>query len=270
MTRNTHYSMAGTRQLIHDLQELGRVQAPPSLLASVVVRTGLGDAYARLDTAIGQVFVAYNKTGISALMRAEDAARFEDAFRARFGRPAHAVTTLPKPFARAVADRLNGGGDSLPHFDLRGLSEFERLVLLKTLEIPRGEVRPYGWIAKEIGRPRAIRAVGTALGNNPVPLLIPCHRVVYADSSIGDYIFGHDAKRAVLAAEGAAPEILEDLARSGVRYYADDTSGMYCLPTCGGEHLRDDPHRVALRSEREAIRAGYRPCTVCRPAVAYS
>ena len=52
---------------------------------------------------------------------------------------------------------------------------------MKALEIPRGEVRPYGWIAAEIGRPKAVRAVGTALGHNPIPLIVPCHRVVRSD-----------------------------------------------------------------------------------------
>src|SRR2546428_13733249 len=70
-------------------------------------------------------------------------------------------------------------------FDLRGLSEFERAVLMKALEIPTGEVRPYSWIAREIGRPEAVRATGSALARNPVPLLIPCHRVSRSDGMIG-------------------------------------------------------------------------------------
>ena len=69
-------------------------------------------------------------------------------------------------------------------FDLRRLSPFERDVLRKTLEIPRGEARTYGWIAREIGRPGAVRAVGSALNKNPIPLLIPCHRVVRSDGQI--------------------------------------------------------------------------------------
>ena len=66
-------------------------------------------------------------------------------------------------------------------------NEFERAVLEKALEIPRGEVRPYSWIASEIGRPKAVRAVGSALAHNPVPLVMPCHRVVRADGMIGQY-----------------------------------------------------------------------------------
>jgi O-6-methylguanine DNA methyltransferase len=80
--------------------------------------------------------------------------------------------------------------------------------LIKAREIPAGQVRPYGWIASEIGRPKAVRAVGTALGRNPVPLLIPCHRVVRTDGRVGDYAFGPPAKRALLAAEGLDPDAL--------------------------------------------------------------
>ncbi|HET8632425.1 MAG TPA: methylated-DNA--[protein]-cysteine S-methyltransferase, partial [Thermomicrobiales bacterium] len=150
-------------------------------------------------------------------------------------------------------------------FDLRGLSEFERAVLLKALDIPRGQVRPYAWVAREIGRPGAVRAVGTALGHNPIPLLIPCHRVVRSDGRPGDYAFGGAAKRAVLAAEGVAPEDLEALASAGVRYYGSDTTHIYCFPTCHHARRVTDRHRVTFASAREAAAAGYRPCLVCRP-----
>ena len=69
-------------------------------------------------------------------------------------------------------------------------------MLTKTLEIPSGEVRPYGWVAREIGRPKAVRAVGSALGRNPVPVLIPCHRVVRSDGHVGNYGLGVPMKRA--------------------------------------------------------------------------
>ena len=94
------------------------------------------------------------------------------------------------------------------------MTEFERAVLLKALEIPRGEVRTYGWIAAEIGHPAAVRAVGSALRKNPVPVLIPCHRVVRSDGHVGQYALGGtEAKRTILAAEGLHGEEIERLAR---------------------------------------------------------
>lgn len=85
--------------------------------------------------------------------------------------------------------------------DLSGLPPFQRQVLAATHEIPFGEVRSYRWIAERIGRPQAMRAVGTALGANPIPILIPCHRVVRSDGSLGGYIFGLPVKDQLLALE---------------------------------------------------------------------
>jgi len=153
-------------------------------------------------------------------------------------------------------------------FDLRGLSDFEQAVLRKALEIPRGEVRPYAWIAAEIGHPRAVRAAGTALAHNPVPLLIPCHRVVRSDGRTGNYALGAEAKRAILQAEGARPDELDRLAAAGLRYYGSNTTRIFCYPTCGHAQRISEGRRVAFKSGAEAAAAGYRACRVCRPAEA--
>ena len=71
--------------------------------------------------------------------------------------------------------------------DLSLTREFQRQVLMAALEIPRGSVATYGQIARRIGRPRAARAVGQALGHNPLPILIPCHRVLASDGGLGGY-----------------------------------------------------------------------------------
>jgi methylated-DNA-[protein]-cysteine S-methyltransferase len=75
---------------------------------------------------------------------------------------------------------------------------FQREVWLATLNVPFGQTRSYSEIAKQIGKPRASRAVGTALKMNPIPLLIPCHRVVRADGSVGEYNGGSQIKTALL------------------------------------------------------------------------
>ncbi len=255
-------------ELMQGLHRLGDVKAPASLLPAVLMRVGLGDAYWRLEAVIGPVFIAYNAHGISALMRADDPARFEQVFRQRFNRPVYPALQPPADLVRAVRQYLSGKRTRLP-FDLRGLSAFERAVLLKALEIPRGQVRPYAWIAREIGHPKAGRAVGTALGHNPIPLLIPCHRVVRSDGHIGNYsLGGSPVKRALLRAEGVDPDALEALARAGIRYYGSETTHIFCFPTCAHARRINDRHRVLFRTEEEAIQAGYRPCTVCRPMAA--
>jgi O-6-methylguanine DNA methyltransferase len=252
--------------LIRALHDLSHVSAPGTLRKGVMMHTGLIDVYARLETRIGTVFVAYNAQGIAALWQAPDAAAFEAYFQGRFGRPATFTETPDQALIQAITRRLDGERIDL-RFDLRGLTDFERAVLNKALDIPPGEVRPYAWIAREIERPGAVRAVGSALGHNPVPLLIPCHRVVRTDGKIGDYVFGSAHKRSLLEAEGIDTTSLEHLLGSGVRFIGSDTTRMFCYPTCRYARRISPAHRVPFVSESAAQAAGYRPCKVCRPAV---
>ncbi len=94
-----------------------------------------------------------------------------------------------------VWDSLSAGG--------RGLSGFRRAVLEETLRIPAGETRTYGWLARKVGRPRAARAVGRVMATNPLPVVVPCHRVVGSDGALHGYGGGLDVKAALLRAEGA-------------------------------------------------------------------
>lgn len=88
-------------------------------------------------------------------------------------------------------------------FDLDGCrSPFQREVLEAAREIPYGQVISYGELARRIGRPKASRAVGNALGANPVPIVIPCHRVVKGDGSAGGYVGGTERKIRLLKLEG--------------------------------------------------------------------
>ena len=81
------------------------------------------------------------------------------------------------------------------------MTSFEKKVYKAVLTIPLGDVRTYKWVAKKIGNPRAVRAVGSALKNNPYPLIIPCHRIVYSNGRLGGYIFGRKTKRMLLNLE---------------------------------------------------------------------
>lgn len=243
------------------------VAAPPTLLPGTLVKVGLADAYALVESPAGPVFVAWNGLGVTEVALAGDRERFEVDHRAHTGRAAIPFDRPPERLARLLARRLAGDRRASIRLDLRDRHEFERAVWLKALEIPTGEVRPYGWIASEIGRPRAVRAVGTALGHNPVPLIVPCHRVVRSDGTLGQYsLGGPSVKRRILAAEGVDLDLLGDYARRGIRFLASDTTGIYCLPTCHNARRITDRHRVPLHSARDAIASGFRPCRDCRPA----
>ncbi len=255
------------RAITNGLKALRR-PAPPGLLPAVLAGAGLADSYVRRPGPTGPLFVAFNEHGISAVRFAGDADEFEAAFEEEFGRPAVAVDHVPPVLHRRLDEALAGGRPGKLVFDLRELSEFAAAVLRKTAEIPSGEVRPYSWIAREIGRPGATRAVGTALNRNPVPVLIPCHRVVRADGSVGRYAYGPEVKRALLGAEGLDPGKLDEAAAAGIRFVGSDTTRIFCHLTCRAERRIGDAHRIVFRSAEAAAAAGYRPCRLCRPAAA--
>ena len=88
--------------------------------------------------------------------------------------------------------------------DLRGVTDFTRRVLRVTRCIPFGTLLSYSDVASSIGSARASRAVGNALGRNPIPIMVPCHRVVTHDGKLGGFTGGLDTKRALLRIEGHA------------------------------------------------------------------
>jgi O-6-methylguanine DNA methyltransferase len=252
--------------LVTELAALA-LPAPAGIVATILVRVGLADEWAELPSPLGPIAIAWNGRGVSWIDRADDPEAFAERFAARLGRPLRRATAVPGRLARAVEARLAGDRRIRIPLDLRGRTEFEVAVWMKALEIPRGEVRPYGWIAAEIGRPRAVRAVGTALAHNPIPLVVPCHRVVRSDGSIGQYSLGGPAaKRTILAAEGLDPGLLERSARPGHRFLGSATTKIVCLPTCHNARRITARHQRPFGSLTAALAAGFRACRECRPA----
>lgn len=86
--------------------------------------------------------------------------------------------------------------------DLRGVTPFRAEVLRELAKVPYGETTTYTELARAVGNPKAVRAVGSACATNPLPILIPCHRVLRADGALGGYRGGVDAKRYLLQLEG--------------------------------------------------------------------
>ena len=137
-------------------------------------------------------------------------------------------TTLPQPSAEEAASGCEVEADSEgPHpalmsladdlrryfdgqavdltshpVDVDGEPPFRRRVLLAARRVPYGQVRTYGWLAGQVGAPGAQRAAGQAMRWNPLPLVIPCHRIVRADGKLGGFGGGSDMKRALLQLEG--------------------------------------------------------------------
>jgi methylated-DNA-[protein]-cysteine S-methyltransferase len=187
---------------------------PDSLLealASAAVREGLADAvFTRLHTPIGRLLVVQGPHGIVRIGFEEEP---EDALLAQVaGRLGPRVVASDRELAGArdaLSAYLEGEGERLDlPVDLQLVGAPFRRRVLDTLhrEIGRGEVVTYGGLAERSGNPRAARAVGTACARNPVPLVVPCHRVLPGGGGIGNYGGGRERKRALLALEGALPE----------------------------------------------------------------
>lgn len=127
---------------------------------------------------------------------------------------AQPVASLPAPFrtwaeqaqsallAALTAASRRVGKPALPPLDLSRGTKFRLRVWEELRRIPRGETRGYGEIAGELGRRKAARAVGGACGANPIPVLIPCHRVLAANGGLGGFSGGLEWKRRLLAIEG--------------------------------------------------------------------
>jgi methylated-DNA-[protein]-cysteine S-methyltransferase len=218
-----------------------------------------------VPSAFGEVFVAWTKEGICAVDSTRggaDAEEFVESARSRLGRP-FLSADAPKGIAAAV----ESGEASQLRFDLRGLTSFETDVLQATRRIPTGEIRPYAWVAAEIGNPKAVRAVGSALGRNPVPILIPCHRVTRSDGAVGNYGGGPDMKEELLRLENVNLDEVLELARRGVHFVGNTSTKVVCFPTCEGIRRSKRENRVGFRSVAEAREEGYQTCGRCRPVL---
>lgn len=185
--------------------------------APAVGRARCSDRYVVVDGPLAPMFVAFGDQGLTRVAPAGpsglDRAEFERRYELRFGRRPRPAEAPPPGLLAA----LQGGSPHGLALDLGGLPAFGRAVLAATAEIPFGQVRPYAWVAETVGRPRAVRAVGSALARNPLPVVIPCHRVVCSDGRVGEYAFGTAAKRALLEHEGVDVAGLARLAAGGWR-----------------------------------------------------
>ncbi|MGH3673929.1 MAG: methylated-DNA--[protein]-cysteine S-methyltransferase [Pseudonocardiaceae bacterium] len=249
----------GTDPLLAALTRLA-TDPPADLLDRVVTR------WITVPCSVGDLFVAFTDRGISYVRLAGAAESVEElleSYRSRFGRPLRRINRPPA----GIMPALRTGRSRSLEFDLRGASDFEREVLRAAQEIPLGQTRPYAWVAREIGRPGAVRAVGSALGHNPVPVLIPCHRVTRSDGLSGDYVFGAQTKEALLRAEKVNLDEVRELARARIFYLGSDTTGIVCFPTCHHARRISPKHRRGFRTAGQAADAGYRPCRACRPGV---
>lgn len=163
-------------------------------------------------TPFGTMYVAATERGLARVSWGRGAQSFVRELEERF--PGRVVAHDPTALAETERQLREYFAGTRSRFelpvDLGTLSEFDRRVLETARTIPYGEVIPYSELARRIARPQAARAVGNALARNPVAIVVPCHRVVRNDGSLGGYGGGIAYKKKLLAIEGR-----NDLLRTG-------------------------------------------------------
>ena len=169
------------------------------------VSEGLVDvAYDLVDSPLGPLFVAATASGLCRIAYDAEPEREEERLARAYG-----IRVLRSPGAldtarRELDDYFQGRRRSfeLP-LDLRALGAFHREVLAQLGRVPYGQLTTYGALAAAAGRPRAARAVGTVMNRNPIPIVLPCHRVVGSTGKLVGYAGGLARKRELLELEGA-------------------------------------------------------------------
>jgi methylated-DNA-[protein]-cysteine S-methyltransferase len=160
-------------------------------------------AFDLVDSPVGELLVAVTNRGLCRIsFDPEPEAEVESLARGHGLRVLRAPKRLDEP-KRQLAEYFEGDREEfdLPA-DLTGVAPFQAGVLHELARVPFGELTTYGALARSIGKPRAARAVGGALNRNPIPIVLPCHRVVGATGDLVGYGGGLERKRALLRLEG--------------------------------------------------------------------
>jgi O-6-methylguanine DNA methyltransferase len=188
------------------------VEPPPNLVPRILehitqVRERFKNSspvsLAFFDSPLGQLAIAWHENVITflGLTRDNDAETIRRQIERRLRRPTERAEA-PAWIAQIVRHFFEAWTVDSSRLDTSVMTDFERAALRKAAEIPPGEVRSYGWIAREIGHPQAARAVGQAMARNPLALFFPCHRVVDANGELHNYGYGIEVKARILRMEG--------------------------------------------------------------------
>ncbi len=171
--------------------------------------------YTIVESAFGYLLVAATDKGVCMVRLGDTAAALESDLQKEFA--AAKIGRNNKELEKAVTQILDHLAGKQPRLDLPldiQATAFQRQVWEALRSIPYGATRSYSEIAKEIGQPKAVRAVARACATNPVALVIPCHRVIREDRSLGGYRWGLERKKKLLEKEGAASEAKDARNRS--------------------------------------------------------
>lgn len=192
-------------QLLYD-DSAAQERLHERLVAAADAEGILDVAYRSIDTPVGKLLLAATDQG---LVRVAYASEGHDSVLTTLAQSiSPRVLNAPARLdaaAREIDEYFTGGRVSFDMpLDLRLSRGFRREVLAQLLGIGYGKTATYAWVAAAAGNPKAVRAAGSACATNPIPVVIPCHRVVRSDGTIGRYAGGSDIKKALLALEASS------------------------------------------------------------------
>jgi methylated-DNA-[protein]-cysteine S-methyltransferase len=226
--------------------------------------------YGIFPSPLGPVLIARSEHGVALVQYLHKAGAIPGHVRRLLGEDAVEDRAATETLSAELVEYLEGRRARLdwPLDSGRMRSEFQRRVLEATAALPYGAVASYAGIAARIGAPSAVRSVAQALRWNPLPIVIPCHRVIGSTGALTGYAGKHvELKQRLLAVEGVRTVAAHHdfKVRREAMYTLMDGEREYCVPTCGS--LSSQPLSVlTLFGTRErAEAAGFSPCTSCRP-----
>jgi methylated-DNA-[protein]-cysteine S-methyltransferase len=172
--------------------------------AAAAQEGALDAAYDLVDSPLGPLFVASTQQGVCRISFDPEPEREEERLARSFGSRVLRAPRAIDPARRQLASYFEGElRDFSLAVDLRPYADFGRAILELLARVPYGSTTTYGALAADAGRPRAARAVGTVMNRNPIPIVLPCHRVVGSDGKLVGYAGGLDRKELLLRLEGA-------------------------------------------------------------------
>ena len=219
-----------------------------------------------IPSPIGRLLVAESNRGLATIhfLTMDGAERTLEKLRKKFDLIENEASTRR---VGAEIDRLFKGDLSvLTHrVDLSVVeSEFQRRALILLRTVPPGAVITYQGLAAAVGHPNSQRAIGTTMATNPVPIFVPCHRVIKSDGSIGNYGGGVPNKLKLLRAEGF--DVGRDLRLPSSAVMGHRKTRIFCRPECSAAKRADSSRTLYFADAESAGRAGLRACKLCRPA----
>jgi methylated-DNA-[protein]-cysteine S-methyltransferase len=259
--------------MVSDLRRAPMAGADPTL-ARAELESRLADIRSRLVTygiflsPLGKILIARSELGVS-MVRYIDSEASARAHMARLmGDEGMEDEAAVEPLYRELLDYLHARETRLRWpLDLRWAgSEFQRRVLAATAQLPYGAVASYGGIAKRIGAPESVRAVAQALRHNPLPIAIPCHRVIGSTGDLTGYAGTRiGLKQQLLSLEGVPVGGAAHRIDRRHMYVWIDPDKEYCVPSCGSLSTKPLAELTLFGSRAHAEAMGLSPCSSCRP-----